>query len=198
MNEWVWSIGGLILKGETGVPGENHFTAWVVDEWMSMELWWNDTDRGNWSSRRKSLYSVGGRWMNEYGALVEWYWQGKLEYLEKIISHCCFVHGVYSFFRGWQFLSLSRNAPHLRKQWRYLSSLKKPATFSYSEAGKPSPAPPSPPNTIHWTSIFMLSSHFHLCFQTVSYIQFFPPNALPHACHIPYPSHLITWLMVSD
>jgi len=21
----------------------------------------------------KTLYSVGGRWMNEYGALVEWY-----------------------------------------------------------------------------------------------------------------------------
>jgi hypothetical protein len=30
---------------------------------------------------RKTLYSVGGRWMNEYGALVEWYWQGKTEVL---------------------------------------------------------------------------------------------------------------------
>jgi len=36
-----------------------------------MELWWNDTDRGNRSAGRKTLYSVGGRWMNEYGALVE-------------------------------------------------------------------------------------------------------------------------------
>jgi hypothetical protein len=57
----------------------------VVDEWMSMEHWWNDTDRGNWSTVRKTLYSVGGRWMNEYGALMEWYWQGKLKYWEKNI-----------------------------------------------------------------------------------------------------------------
>ena len=47
MDEWVWSNGGMILTGE------------------------------NWSTGRKTLYSVGGRWMNEYGAMVEWYWQGK-------------------------------------------------------------------------------------------------------------------------
>jgi len=35
----------------------------------------------NWSSWRKALYIVGGRWMNEYGAMVEWYWQGKTEVL---------------------------------------------------------------------------------------------------------------------
>jgi len=46
---------------------------------MSMEQWWNDTDRGNWSAGRKTLYSVGGRWMDEYGAMVEWYWQAKTE-----------------------------------------------------------------------------------------------------------------------
>ena len=51
MDEWVWSNGGMILTGE------------------------------NWSTRRKTLYSVGGRWMNEYGAMVEWYWQGKTEVL---------------------------------------------------------------------------------------------------------------------
>jgi hypothetical protein len=51
MNKWVWSIGGMILTGE------------------------------NWSAGRKTLYSVGGRWMNEYGALMEWYWQGKTEVL---------------------------------------------------------------------------------------------------------------------
>jgi hypothetical protein len=38
---------------------------------MSMEHWWSHIDRGNWSTGRKTLYSVGGRWMNEYGALVE-------------------------------------------------------------------------------------------------------------------------------
>ena len=80
-----WSNGGMILTGETEVLGEKHDTAWVVDVWMSMEQWWNDIDRGNWSSGRKTLYSVGGRWMDEYGAMVEWYWQGKLKYWEKNI-----------------------------------------------------------------------------------------------------------------
>jgi len=51
MNEWVWSNGGMILTGE------------------------------NWSTGRKTLYSVGGGWMDEYGAMVEWYWQGKTEVL---------------------------------------------------------------------------------------------------------------------
>jgi len=37
--EWYW-------QGKTEVPGEKHYTAWVVDEWMSMEQWWYDTDRG--------------------------------------------------------------------------------------------------------------------------------------------------------
>ena len=64
MDEWVWSNGGMIQTGETEVLGEKHYTVWVVDEWMSMEQWWNDTDRGNWSTGRKTLYSVGGRWMN--------------------------------------------------------------------------------------------------------------------------------------
>ena len=77
MNEWVWSIGGMILTGKTEVLREKHYTAWVVDEWMSVEYWWNDTDRRNWSAGRKTLYNIGGRWMNEYGGLVERYWQGK-------------------------------------------------------------------------------------------------------------------------
>ena len=47
LNEWEWSIGGIILTGETEVLGEKHYRAWVVDGWMSMEQWWNDTDRGN-------------------------------------------------------------------------------------------------------------------------------------------------------
>jgi len=91
MDEWVWSIGGMILTGETEVLGEKHYTVCVVDEWMSMELWWNYTDRGNWSAGRKTLYSVGSRWMNEYEALVEWYWQGKLKCWEKNLSLCNFV-----------------------------------------------------------------------------------------------------------
>jgi len=51
MDEWVWSNGGMIPTGE------------------------------NWSAGRKKLYSVGGRWMDGYGAMVEWYWQGKTEIL---------------------------------------------------------------------------------------------------------------------
>jgi len=43
----------MILTGETEVLGEKHYTAWVVDGWMSMEQWWNDTDRVNWSTGRK-------------------------------------------------------------------------------------------------------------------------------------------------
>jgi hypothetical protein len=51
MNEWVWSYGGMILGGE------------------------------NRSTGREILYSVCGRWMNEYWAMVEWYWQGRTEVL---------------------------------------------------------------------------------------------------------------------
>jgi len=51
MNGWVWSNCGMILTGES------------------------------WKTGRKSLYSVDGRWMDEYGAMVEWYWQGKTEVL---------------------------------------------------------------------------------------------------------------------
>jgi hypothetical protein len=55
MNEWVWSVGGMILTGKTEVLGEKHYTAWVVDEWMNMERWWNDTDRENWSTGRNTV-----------------------------------------------------------------------------------------------------------------------------------------------
>jgi len=83
MNEWIWSIRGMILTRETEILGEKYYTASVVDEWMNMKHWWNDTDRGNGSTGRKILYSVGGRWMNEYGAFVEWYRQGKAEVLRE-------------------------------------------------------------------------------------------------------------------
>jgi len=86
MNEWVRSIGGMILTGDTETLREKHYTLSMVDEWMSMEHWWNDTDRGHWNTERKTLYTVDGRWMNEYGALAEWYWQGKLKYWEKNIT----------------------------------------------------------------------------------------------------------------
>ena len=60
----------MILTVETEVLGERHYTAWVVDGWMTMLRWLNDTKRGIGSTGRKTLYSVGGRWMVEYGAIV--------------------------------------------------------------------------------------------------------------------------------
>ena len=94
MVEWYW-------QGKTEVLGEKHYTAWVVDEWMSMEQWWNGTDRGNWSAGRKTLYSVGGRWMDEYGAMVEWYWQGKTEVLGEKHYTAWVVDGWMSVEQWW-------------------------------------------------------------------------------------------------
>jgi len=37
--EWYW-------QGKAEVLGEKYYVAWVVGEWMGMEHWWNDTDRG--------------------------------------------------------------------------------------------------------------------------------------------------------
>jgi len=75
MVEWYW-------QGKSDVLGEKHYTVWVVDKWMGMEQYWNDTDRGKlkyWE--KKTLYSVGGRWMDDYGSMAEWYWQGKSDVL---------------------------------------------------------------------------------------------------------------------
>ena len=71
--EWYWQV-------KTEVLGVKQYIAWVVGEWMGMEHWWNGTDRGKLKCW-ETLYSVGGRWMNGYGALVQWYWQGKSEVL---------------------------------------------------------------------------------------------------------------------
>jgi len=51
VDECVWSNGGMILTGD------------------------------NWSTGRKTWYRLVGRWMNVYGEMVEWYWQGKIEVL---------------------------------------------------------------------------------------------------------------------
>jgi hypothetical protein len=37
----------MILTMKTEVLGDKNYTALVVDVRMSMEHWWNDTDRGN-------------------------------------------------------------------------------------------------------------------------------------------------------
>jgi hypothetical protein len=71
MNEWVWSIGGMILTGE------------------------------NWSTGRRTLYSVCGRWVNEYGEMVEWYWQGKTEVLGEEHYTACVLDEWMSMEHWW-------------------------------------------------------------------------------------------------
>ena len=43
MNEWVWSNGGMILTGENWSTGRKTLYS-VGGRWMSMAQWWNDTD----------------------------------------------------------------------------------------------------------------------------------------------------------
>ena len=46
---WMNEYGAMVecyWQGKTEVLGEKYYTAWVVDGWMSIEQWWNDTDRG--------------------------------------------------------------------------------------------------------------------------------------------------------
>jgi len=91
----------MILTGETGVLVEKHYIASVVVEWMGMEHWRNDTDRGNWCTLRKTLYSVGASWMNEYGTLAEWYWQGKPEILGEKLHLASVVDEWMSMEHWW-------------------------------------------------------------------------------------------------
>ena len=53
----------MILTGETEALGEKHYTSCVVDECMSTERWWNDTDRGKlkywWSKLSNSEGATG-------------------------------------------------------------------------------------------------------------------------------------------
>jgi len=57
MDGWVWSNGGMLLTGENWtVLGEKHYTAWVVDGWMSMERCWNDTDRGKLKCWERNVF----------------------------------------------------------------------------------------------------------------------------------------------
>jgi len=82
MEQW-W----LTETGEIRISTTNFFTVWGVGEWMCMEQWWNDTERGIWISGTKIVHSEGGWWMNVYGTMVEWHWQGKSEVLgEKLFT----------------------------------------------------------------------------------------------------------------
>ena len=50
--EWYW-------QGKTEVLGEKYYTVWVVDGWMSMEQWWNDTDKGKLKYRENNIIQRG-------------------------------------------------------------------------------------------------------------------------------------------
>ena len=52
MVEWYW-------QGKTEVLGEKHYTVWVVDGWMSVEQWWNDTDREKLKCWEKNIIQCG-------------------------------------------------------------------------------------------------------------------------------------------
>jgi len=49
MDEWVWSNGSMLLSGG------------------KLKYW------------EKNIIQRSWKWMKEYGAMVEWYWQGKTE-----------------------------------------------------------------------------------------------------------------------
>ena len=72
-------------QGKTEVLGEKHYTVWVVDEWMSMEQWWNDTD-GKTEVLGEKLYTA---WVVDEWMSMEQWWndidRGKLKYWEKNI-----------------------------------------------------------------------------------------------------------------
>jgi len=97
--EWYW-------QEKTEVLGEKHYTGLVVDGWMSMEQWWNDTDKENWITGRKTLYRVVGRWMNGYGEKVEWYWQEKTEVLAEKHYTAWVVVGWKSMEEWWNVLTV--------------------------------------------------------------------------------------------
>ena len=71
MDGWVWSSGGMILTEENWSTGRKTLYS-VGGRWMN-EYGGMVLTGEIWSTGRKTLYSVGGRWMNEYGGMVEWY-----------------------------------------------------------------------------------------------------------------------------
>ena len=46
---------------------------------MSMEQWYNDTERGNWGIGWKKIIQLNGKWMNVFGDVLEDTESGKLK-----------------------------------------------------------------------------------------------------------------------
>jgi len=80
VNEWVWIIGGMVLTGETWSTGREILYS-MSGRWMN---WYGTLVEWYWQGKTEVLgekHYIGGRWINGYGTLVEWYWQGKTEVL---------------------------------------------------------------------------------------------------------------------
>jgi len=80
---WIWRNGGMLITGEDWSTGKKILYT-VGGRWMDMEQWWNDTDRGKLKYWEKNILQFEC-WMDGYRAKVEWHWQGKLKYWEKNI-----------------------------------------------------------------------------------------------------------------
>jgi hypothetical protein len=66
--------------------GEKNYTACVVDEGKGMEQWRKDPARGKLEIMEKILYSASVSSISEYGAMEERSCEGKTELLEKNIK----------------------------------------------------------------------------------------------------------------
>jgi hypothetical protein len=99
MVEWYW-------QGKTEVVGEKHYTAWVVDGWMSMEQWWNDTDKGKLKYWEKNIIQLPCRCMAETCSSIRVYrWCSVLTILTvqwDPIKHsnlqCCNSYSIFSHY----------------------------------------------------------------------------------------------------
>ena len=100
----------MILTGETEVLGEKHYTAWVVDGWMSMEQWWNDTDSGKpryWERNLSRCFFVYHKSPTERPGF-EFYLRYKRPSTNPLshgtaqrnVSEGAKLHGAVSFFRS--------------------------------------------------------------------------------------------------
>ena len=72
--------------GKSEVLGEKYFRVWVECNGRIRSNWGMLQTGEIWSTGRK-LYSLVGKWLNKCGAIVECYWEVKIEVLrEKIYS----------------------------------------------------------------------------------------------------------------
>jgi hypothetical protein len=138
MLEWVWSIGGMIRTGETEVLGEKHYTVWVVDEWIIMEHWLNDTDRRNWSSVREicpcaTLSTANFKWT----FLAIFYGASHSNSNSWLYEWCCYLFNsvfplrVSVWLLKWQNKSVVAIKEKLMKLFRKFFSLLRPSLFFF-------------------------------------------------------------------